>query len=218
MKTPHELTLAKDMFLFRGLPREQADAFLSDERVYSRAFSAGQCISEPENFVACLGLVLSGGVRIERHGQGKSVPMGVMTAGQVFGAATLFGGSRYATRLTAKGKCRVLFFPQEAVEDILAASPTAALNYITFLSEKVRYLNARMDFYTAGGAKEKLLGYFSRMADADGFVPLKTSLSALAGQLDMGRASLYRAIEALEAEGAVEKREGGFRLIKTVKK
>lgn len=214
VKNQQKYPSAKDMFLFRGLPVEQVEAFLSDGRIYSRAFSAGRCISEPENFVSCLGLVLSGGVRIERHGEGKSVPMGVMTAGQVFGAATLFGGSRYATRLIAKGKCEILFFPQEAVEDIIAASPTAALNYITFLSEKVRYLNARIDFYTAGGTKDKLLGYFSRMADADGFVPLNMSLSALAGQLDMGRASLYRAIDALEAEGLVEKRDGGFQIVK----
>lgn len=214
MKIQQIHATAKEMFLFRGLPQEQVDAFLSDERIYSGAFSAGQCISEPESFVACLGLVLSGGVRVERHGDGKSVPMGVMTAGQVFGAATLFGGSRYATRLIAKGKCEVLFFPQQVVEDILASSPTAALNYITFLSEKVRYLNARIDFYTAGAGKDKLLGYFSRMADSEGFVHLEISLSALAGQLDMGRASLYRAIEALEGDGLVEKREGGFWLVK----
>ncbi len=209
--------LAGRMFLFEGLEREQTNAVLSDKRVYTRTFSAGEHVLGGGSFTPCLGLVLSGSVYIERRAEGKVVPMRVMRRGDVFGAASLFGGESHPTEIRAKGKTEIMFFPQEVVAELIDRSSRAARNYIAFLSEKVRYLNARIAFYTAGTAKDRLYEYLLRIVSGDGIARVPISLSALAGQLDLGRASLYRALDALENEGRIQKCTDGY-LLKNISK
>ena len=87
---------------------------------------------------------------------------------------------------------------------------------IIYLTEKVRYLNGKIDFFTAGSTKAKVYEYLVRAADERGNAAPTVSIKRLAEQLDMGRASLYRALDALSQEGKIEKTETGFRIIEKV--
>ena len=202
-------SFAEELFLFQGLDQRTKKQYLSDGRIYVREYLTAQTIYDTDRFTPCLGLVLSGSVKVEKRAEGKIVPMRLMKRGEVFGAASLFGGSEYVTLITAKGKTKIMFFPQDFVSELINREPSAAYHYIVFLSEKVRYLNSRIDFFTAGGAKERLFEYLSRVCGHDGGA-LPVSMKTLAGQLDMSRASLYRAFEALEAEGKIKKTGNGY--------
>ncbi|MCI8589742.1 MAG: Crp/Fnr family transcriptional regulator [Clostridiales bacterium] len=206
-------SLLQSLFLFRGLDRERVKMWLEDERIFERSFERGETVSPSAQYLPCLGLIVKGTVRIEKKADHKSVPLRQMQKGGVFGAASLFGGDAYVTVITARAQSSVVFLPQDYVKDLLLSEPLAAMNYILFLSEKVRYLNEKIDFFTAGGTKDKVYEYLLRQADENGTVRLRLSLKELSEQLNMGRASLYRAVDDLIENGKILKTENGFQII-----
>ncbi len=210
---------AEELFLLDGISDEGKKRFFSDGRIYSRSYKSGDVIYDTSDSPACLGLILSGAVKAEKRSDNKRVPMRTIQAGEVFGAASLFGaGDGYVTVLTAKGATSVLFIPQECVRELVSKESTAAVNYICFLSDKIRFLNSRIDFYTALNAQEKLYEYLCKVMDDSGYASLTVNRAQLAKQLDMGRASLYRAFDALISDGRICPCEKGYKILRGDKK
>lgn len=160
----------------------------------------GGSIYTPQRFRRCLGVVAAGRVRVSK----QTLVVSVLTQGDVFGAAALFNdGSEYATTLTALTDCTVMLFPQTAVSLLLHDSPQFAENYVRYLSGRIQFLSARLDAVTAGSAGRKLGQFLLSQADGEG--RLRICATQLSARLGVGRASLYRAFDALEGAGAIER-------------
>ena len=191
-----------DLFLLDGLTgeeRERCLAMATDERCYQK----GDVVCDAGCATRALVLVLSGGVRVY-HGR---VVMNDLEAGCVFGVAALFGEEEpYPTTVVAAAQTRVLFVPQETVTAWVTAYPRVALNYIAFLSGRVRFLNRRLSTLTAGQTDGKLWCYLTANREPDGCVHLPGGMATLAKTLGMGRSSLYRSLDALVADGRVVRR------------
>jgi len=93
------------------------------------------------------------------------------------------------------------------LEKLFLLYPTSARNYIAFLSSKIRYLNRKIAELSMHGADARLLGYMKAHAGERGEVDMPKSMSLLASTLGIGRSSLYRALEKLEADGYISKKE-----------
>jgi len=160
----------------------------------------GETIYTPQRFRRCLGLILAGRVRVSK----QSLVVSVLSAGDIFGAAALFTErAEYATTLTALRDCTILLIPQMAVSLLLRESPRFAENYVRYLSGRIQFLSARLDAVTAGSAEAKLAQYL--LANADGEDRLTISATQLSARIGVGRATLYRAFDALEKEGAIQR-------------
>lgn len=162
--------------------------------------SRGEVIYSPRHFQRCLGLILSGSVRVTKD----TLIVSTLRAGDLFGAAALFSeGEEYSTTLTALSGCTVLFIPESAAQLLLAESPVFAMKYVRYLSDRIRFLSQRLDTVSAGTTERKLAQFLLRTADENG--TLCTSATLLCKTLGIGRASLYRAFERLEQEGAIRR-------------
>jgi len=160
----------------------------------------GESIYTPQRFRRCLGVIAAGRVRVSK----QTLVVSVLTEGDVFGAAALFNtGSEYATTLTALTDCTVMLIPQMAVSLLLHESPQFAENYVRYLSGRIQFLSARLDAVTAGSAGRKLGQFLLSQADGEG--RLRICATQLSARLGVGRASLYRAFDALEGAGAIER-------------
>ena len=85
----------------------------------------------------------------------------------------------------------------------LIENDSGALNaYLRLMSDKIVFLNKKISTLTAGST-EKKLAVFLAEHERDGAFPQSLSMSALADILNIGRASLYRALDSLEAEGLI---------------
>ncbi len=166
----------------------------------------GEVIYSPHEFRRCLGLILTGSVRVTKD----ALIVSTLGAGEVFGAAALFSQSdEYATTLTALTDCTVLLLPQEAVLALLRESPLFVERYVRYLSGRIRFLSRRLDAVSAGTAERKLAQFL--LGAGDGV--LHTSATALCRTLGVSRASLYRAFETLEADGAIQREGKSIRII-----
>lgn len=131
----------------------------------------------------------------------------------VIGLATLFDNTNaYISTLIAKSQTTLLLLSEKNVESLISESPEFSKRLILLLSEKLRYLNRRIDFYTTSGAEGKLHAFLLSTAGDRGYVELP--MTRLSEILDIGRASLYRAISCLEEEGYIKKQGKKIFLIK----
>ncbi len=88
-----------------------------------------------------LGYVLSGSIQVSKTTSDEHrYIMNTLRPKSSFGAAAVFCDSpEYVTVLKALSACRIVFFPQELLERLIAESPAAAKNYVAFLSERIRF-------------------------------------------------------------------------------
>lgn len=176
----------------------------------SRRFSAGDVIYSASSFEKCLCVVLSGKVVVSGASGTSNVRLKTGSAGDTFGAAALFGSSgTYVSTVTAKTACEVLFIPESTLADVLSSDPSAALSYITFLSEKIRFLNEKITSFTAKNADVAVAGALARAADGS---PLNMSL--LSKRLGISRTSLYRSFENLSRAGLISYSDGVLKILK----
>lgn len=187
--------------LFSGVEGERLRRLL--ERCEVCRVDRGGTIYSPARFRRSLGVLLKGRVRVNR----EALVVSTLAAGDVFGAAALFaeGEEEYATTLTALSDCVLVLVPQEEVAALVRESPAFAEAYVRYLSGRIRFLSKRLNTVSAGSAERKLCQYLLSAADGEGRVTL--SATQLSARIGVGRASLYRAFEALEEAGAI-RREG----------
>ena len=168
----------------------------------------GAQVYSPKRFRRCLGVVLRGRVQVRR----ESLLMSTLTTGDVFGAAALFTDSPdYPTTLTALTACQALLIPQEGIRRLIRECPPFAEDYAAYLSGRIQFLSQRLEAVSAGSAEGKLARYLLT-SGADGALTL--SATQLCQRLGVGRATLYRAFEALERNGAIVREGKTIRILR----
>ena len=95
----------------------------------------------------------------------------------------------------------VAAFPVLTVLSLI--EPEFAKAYVTLLSEKIIFLNKKISAYSEGDASEKVLRWILTMANGESELVLPCSVSKLAQMLGIGRASVYRAFDALQEQGII---------------
>jgi len=174
-----------------------------------KKYKKGEMIFTPDSFTKAVGLILSG----KAEASDENVLKKSFSEGDTFGAAALFGNEKqYISFIRAKTDCTVLFADEKTLVSLFKEYPSVSLNYIAFLSDRVRLLNKKISLYTCGGAQSRLYEYLTDNADENGQVEVK-NMTMLARITSIGRTSLYRALEQLESDKMIL-RNGNTILIK----
>jgi CRP-like cAMP-binding protein len=118
-----------------------------------------------------------------------------------FGAAALFGNvEKYASTITATAKnTQIAMISEAAMKRLMIREPDVAVAYIGFLSDRIRYLNSKIDSFASGNASCRLAKFL--LAEA----PCEVSMQRLSQILGISRVTLYREMEKLESAHAVER-------------
>ena len=200
------LTALESCFLFKAISAEQIQSLMSECQYEIREFEAESYIRlEKYPF----GILLCGKAQILKHRGNAKVIFRQMKPSEAFGASYLFDtsdGYESLTDILAKTKCRVLFFTAESIKNLILSNALISENYIEFLTGRIRFLNQKIDSFTAGSAERKVIKFLlSLKADSEGSLILPISLQKVAETLDMGRASLYRILDSLSQKQLIEK-------------
>lgn len=212
-KTEHELI--KSTFVFAGADDEVVLRALESDHCIRREYSRGDTVFSPENYFKALGVLVKGSLQVSKTtADGHRLAISRLGRGELFGAAAIFNDmDSFATTLTALEDSSVIFFPENLVRSMMADDFTIAENYIRYQAGRIRFLSSKIDGLSAGSAENRLAKYLLENTSDSGTVA--ASMTELAEMLNIGRASLYRAIDALCQSGAVKKE--GKKLIVTDK-
>lgn len=171
----------------------------------TRDYARGDVLFSREACPRSLAFLLSGSALVyKRAGDGKRLLMNRLAPGDVFGMASLFCDAPYPVEVIAEHAARAFFIGRERLEAAFSAEPCLARNYIALLSERIHFLNRRIEALAGDDVRERLLSVLDGFANGDAFT-LPYSLSQLAEMVGVGRASLYRALDELEREGVLSR-------------
>ncbi len=184
---------------------ENIERYFSDGSVFVECFHSGQVIYSKDSARRCVGMIISGKATCEPFGAKDNALLRMMSENDTFGVANLYCESEpFPSVITAKTAVKVLFIDGAAF-CALVENDTAVLKaYLSFMSDKIVYLNKKISTLTAGTTEKKLAAYIAKNCDTDMGLPT-VSMSALADMLGVGRASLYRALDELETLGLIRK-------------
>lgn len=186
--------------IFSSLSNEEKDNIA--EKVQKIAIKKGDEISLRES----LGCIAIGSARVLVKNAGGAV-MKKLESREVFGCAALFGGET-VTEIKADSDATIVYLSASDMTDVFMQHPTVAVDYIKYLSGKIRYLNSRIGDFAPAPAETRVLGYLKKLSEKQS--PIKMPMTRLAGELGIGRTSLYRALEVLEQSGAISRSDNGI--------
>ncbi len=185
--------------LFSSLESGVCEGWIRDKKAFLLAVKKGETIMTAKNFNRCLVLITKGSATVSKIGSdGKRTVINTLIPGDFFGMATLFyEKEEYPSEIMAESPCRMIIFPKGLVEEIFESYPKFAKEYVTLLSEKIHFLNGRLEIFAESETEEKLLRYIIVIAKGRREFELPCSISRLAESLGVGRASVYRAFGSL---------------------
>lgn len=197
--TDNELEHLMTCPVFHGCSPSLVQQALSHPDCSVHQFQTGQTLYRPDRFSRCLGVLLSGSVRVTRD----ALAISILSPGDLFGAAALFNDHPdYATTLTAISPCRVVLLSQSLVSSLMDESPVIRDNYIRYLSGRIRFLSGKIRSLAADSTEGKLKQHLLTSLSPDR-PRLDCPATELAHRLGISRASLYRAFDALEKQGLI---------------
>ena len=196
-------TLLESLFLFKNLDFESLDSKYNISLCCQiKNYAAGEKIlltnADGEHFLA---VVSCGKIRLTARIKQKEATLKYAGNGEVFGAASLLNNMAPAES-TAECDSEVILIPSSLILKLISDNSTAALNYLNFLSQKISFLNREIAIFAAGSAEDKLATHLYLLSSASVNISVE-SMSSLASQLGISRASLYRAVENLTAVNAI---------------
>lgn len=207
--TAHDcVSMLKKNRIFQSVGEDRLEQLA--ESAGTQVFRRGESILSPERGGRTMGMMLTGSAAVIK---GRAV-INTLVPGDIFGAVTLFSDEPSpATTVTARVECSAIFFEKDAIAELIENEPGAAVGFAAYLSARIRFLTRRIEALTAGDSASKLLSYLLER-EQGGEVEIQ-SCAELARRLDVGRASLYRALDSLETSGDI--RREGKKIFITVK-
>ena len=202
------LSQIKSIFLFRDVGETVLHLLLSDKRAEAADFAAGDTIYDESNYRKSLGIILSGKAEVQTNNAGHLIILNRLSPPQLFGAAGLFQEEGlYVTRIVALEPSKILFIPQNLLTDAMRQDFRLVENYLAFLSQRIRFLNRKINNFTQSNTEGKLARYLLDIASDQNSVSVSfpVSIQNVAKVLNLGRASLYRALDSLSESGYIER-------------
>ena len=167
----------------------------------SVSYSKNDTVFSKETYSPVICVIIKGEARVSK---GETV-ISHLKDGEIFGAAFLYNQSyEFENTVTALTPLKVVIIEKSGVDQLIKCDSSISFNYISYLSERIGFLNDKIEGYTKPSAEEKLLLYLKKNADINnGKCEISVSMTELSHVLQISRASLYRVIETLEQQGKI---------------
>ena len=206
-----------DLFPFRGVNEESFEKIVASLDYTVRRFEKGETVYSDAAQTREIGFVIEGECRIvKERAEADAVYLNTMRSGSSFGILSVLNpDDEFPTAVVAAKACRVLFIPADAFIGIVKKYPTVAMNVISFLAQKINFLNKKVGTFSAKSVKEKVAEFI--LEKSREFNSFSFSATKLAALLNTGRASIYRALEALCESGCILVEEKTIKILDKTK-
>lgn len=204
--------MISNLFLFKGLEDKEIKEIISflDSPVH---FNKGDTIYSADKFEKALGYIIKGKASAVTDNS-DGFFMKTFSKDSVFGAAAVFGNSdTYVSHIVANTDTDVLFIDETTLKKIFEKYPKTSINYINFLSDKIRFLNRKLSMISCTSAEDVVYKYLIDNMPDSKIVKIPVSLTLFAKMLGLSRATLYRGFDALEQKGKIKREKNIIKVI-----
>jgi CRP-like cAMP-binding protein len=190
--------------LFHGESVDWIRSWLARTDLEIREYDVGEYLFRKPDKNDHLGILLRGSADVSRVSKDGLMHMSILRKNDLYGAASLFGGDNaFVTDIRCMEKCRVLLISGEQILELLTENKLILCNYLRYLNGRIRFLSNRLDAFSKNSVGGKIMTYLSAES-VDGVCRIK-NYTKLSESLCVSRATLYRALDALESDGKIKR-------------
>lgn len=179
-------------------------SILIENEVEIEEYKKNEIIYGKNSFRKAIGIILKGNARVVKTESGAIIS--TLKQGSIFGCVSFFATKDYYVNdIISAGECKVIYISKDSCEKLLKTDENFALEFIKYLSDRLYFLNTRIDSFTASTTECKVISYLLSKFEAENTSEITLSMSRLAQSVNIARASVYRAIQDLCDRGLIKK-------------
>lgn len=202
--------------LFKGLDSLEIASVLSVVSCRIKKYTSGSVISQSNETVTSLMLVIKGFVKGEMADYaGRMIKIEDIPAPGALAPAFMFGANnRFPVDIIAGSDCELLMIEKNEFLKLLRRNDTILINFLDMISNRSQFLSDKIKFLNFKTIKGKLAYYFLLKAGKDhASVQLDMTQTELADYFGVARPSVGRALGEMEKEGYIEAHGKNIRLL-----
>lgn len=204
--TEYTTNFWKNTFIFSNASEDEIESLLQIITVEKKEYACGEIIYSPESFEKKVGFVITGECVVERmRNEGENLPLNTLKFGDSFGIMTLFSyEEHFPTLVRSKKPSEIAFITKNDVLKLIEKSSLISINIINFMSGRISFLNDKISTFSSDTVEQKFANYLLNEAKSINSFCFVLNRKKTAETINIGRASLYRAIETFEKEGLIK--------------
>lgn len=198
--------LISESMLFSGLPEEHIDALLTIAQV--RDFDKNQLIFSEGDKGSGFYINVEGMVKIFKLSpDGKEHILHLFGPGEPYGEVPVFSGKTFPANAESITDSRSLFFPRDAIVDLLRKNPAIALHMLAVLSLRLRQFTVAVENLSLKEVPGRLAAHLLMLSmeqEKKDTVVLNISKTLLASLLGTIPETLSRILNRMAAQGLID--------------
>ncbi len=203
--------------LFEGIKKPDLKRLRVTLKYSTRAYPIGTHSITQDIQRHAVGIVDEGELKVEKFTYtGHQVKLNVLKAGDIFGFASMKEGDAcHPTTITCHKEARIVYLRMDEFIKLLSTEPILLKNYVLLMSEKINFLNQKIDVFTMSSARDRIYYYFEQQLKI-GYsreFHIKDSYEGMAEYLDISRATLFRELKKMADEGLITKHKKMIHLL-----
>lgn len=207
--------------LFEGMSPEEIDAVLHCVKAQKRSYAKNQTIIHQGTVASRMGLILSGGVRLEKQDRwGNRSILASLDPGQAFGEVyACLPGQPYDVNVVASQPATVLMMDMRRLSTPCSSACAFHIrliqNVLRAMARRTRMLTRKLDHVSKRTTRGKLLSYLSdQAAGASGArFAIPFNRQELADYLGVDRSAMCAELSRMRKEGVIDYRKNEFSFI-----
>ena len=203
------IDVAKELFLFHDMGQSEIDTALRSVKYEVAEYRKGEFIFTPDDYSKKIGFILSGYCEVQKiHGNESCIPMNRLNRFDSFGIIAAVGAKeQYPMHICSKTETTILFLTSDELYKLFDLFPITAKNTIHFLANKIEFLCGKISAFSADNIEQKIATHIFNIYKSCGKRTFLFNRKRTAEALNLGRTSLYRALDNLIADGIIELNE-----------
>ena len=140
-------------------------------------------------------------------GAGKSTVLNILGPGDSFGILSVYSAEDFPTKIYATKNSEIAFFTGEQIVSFVNNYSHISQNLIRFLAGRISFLNKKIATFSPSRVSDRLAVFLLSERERQASDALTFNCQKTAEEIGAGRASVYRAIETLEAQSLIKASE-----------
>jgi CRP-like cAMP-binding protein len=198
--------LISETILFDGLPEHHINELLKIAR--EKTFVKNEVIFSEGDVGSGFYINIEGLVKIFKLSpDGKEQILHIFGPGEPYGEVPVFSGRTFPANAETLSKCRALFFPRNAIVDLITKNPSIALNMLAVLSLRLRRFTVQVENLSLKEVPGRLATHFlmlSHEQEQTNTIHLNISKSQLASLLGTIPETLSRILRKMAEQNLID--------------
>lgn len=193
--------------LFRGVSEKEAQELFANRQFQIKKFKAKDIVGIQGEACNHLMIVLDGMVQAQMiDHSGRLIVMAEIAVPHAYAAAFIYADqNELPVTVMAQMESEILFIRKEVFTDMLQRNKQVLQNFLTFISNRSKFLTDKIHFLTFRTIKSKISDFLlkrSNVSDSK-IVILEETQQELADMFGVARPSLARTFKEMEDEGLI---------------